>query len=89
MIRKPVAGQFYNGDLREQMEAFRARFQDTGGPERINAGIVPHAGWFFSGATAAGVFFAIQARQTPSTIILLGAVHTPGVLANSLFPEGF
>jgi AmmeMemoRadiSam system protein B len=39
------------------------------------AGIVPHAGWQYSGAVAAKVFASIRAQRQPDTFVILGAVH--------------
>lgn len=88
MSRQPVAQQFYRGSIREQMESFEEGFRPPVEPERIVAGIVPHAGWSFSGSTAAKVFLSIHNRETPKTFILLGAVHRPGVAFNSIYPSG-
>jgi AmmeMemoRadiSam system protein B len=52
------------------------------------AGIVPHAGWIFSGAVAAKVFKCISAKAGPDTFILLGAVHTGRPRGNSLYSRG-
>ena len=38
------------------------------------AAVAPHAGWFFSGRTAARVFLTL-APAAPATLVLLGAVH--------------
>ncbi|HOO57475.1 MAG TPA: AmmeMemoRadiSam system protein B, partial [bacterium] len=38
-------------------------------------GIVPHAGWVFSGATAGQVFAFLKKHSSPSTFIFYGAVH--------------
>lgn len=87
--RQPVAPNFYSGDVRAQMQLYGKAFTlSVGLPSHIVAGIVPHAGWFFSGATAAKVFLSIKARQTPPTFILFGAVHVHGVSLNSVYPEG-
>jgi hypothetical protein len=46
-------------------------------PETIVAGIVPHAGWIFSGAPAAMVFSAIkQQHEKVHTFVIFGAVHS-------------
>jgi MEMO1 family protein len=80
-IRQPiVAGQFYPGTsdrCREQItgivESLPPR-QDL--PSTIVAGIVPHAGWTFSGRTAAMVFGAIkQIHQKVDTFVIFGAAH--------------
>jgi len=89
MIRKPVAAGFYQGDIKTQMETYRRAFRPVAGlPERIVAGIVPHAGWFFSGPTAAKVFLSIAAKESPKTFVIFGAVHVPGVRVNSVFASG-
>jgi len=80
--------QFYHGDCKTQIERFGRGFTPPGEPARVVAGIVPHAGWFFSGATAAKVFLTIKAKQSPGTFVLLGAVHVPGVKKNAVCPEG-
>lgn len=80
--RKPiVAGQFYP-DSEKQC---RAEIADcltsrpiTGKlPEKIVAGIVPHAGWTFSGDLAAMVFAAVEkANKEVDTFVIFGAVHS-------------
>ena len=43
------------------------------------AGIVPHAGWMFSGPTAAKVYKSVQQKSSPETFLILGAVHVWGI----------
>ena len=91
MVREPVvAGRFYPMEraacLRE-IKAMMPPSQPQGLPERPVAGIVPHAGWMFSGATALAVLAAIRARRTPETIVLFGACHRH-VRRSALFPSG-
>jgi len=80
-IRKPiVAGQFYpgtmDGCLAEIQECLSRRTLTQTIDEDIVAGIVPHAGWTFSGALAAMVFSAIKNRnQHVDTFIIFGATH--------------
>jgi AmmeMemoRadiSam system protein B len=46
-------------------------------PETVVAGIVPHAGWTFSGSVAALVFAAIrQQDEKVHTFVLFGAAHS-------------
>ncbi len=87
-VRQPCARQFYAGDCKAQIESFRKGFKPPDSPGRVVAGIVPHAGWFFSGATAAKVFLTIQAAGRPDVFILFGAVHMPGVWRNSIYDSG-
>ncbi len=51
------------------------------------AGIVPHAGWIYSGATAAKVFKCINEKSNPSTFIIFGAAHRGG-RRNSVYARG-
>ena len=79
--RKPiVAGQFYPArhdscvaEIKQHLEQ-----QPLGGPlpEAIVAGIVPHAGWAFSGSVAAMVFSAVKRQhEKVHTFIIFGAAH--------------
>ena len=79
--RKPVvAGQFYPGQhdscISEIHECLEAVNLSEPLPEAIVAGIVPHAGWMFSGSLAALVFSAIKQRhEKVNTFIIFGAAH--------------
>lgn len=79
--RQPiVAGQFYPADrdacLAEVRQCIDAGAPRERLPESIVAGIVPHAGWTFSGSTAAMVFAAIKHRHDHvDTFVVCGAAH--------------
>jgi AmmeMemoRadiSam system protein B len=79
--RKPiVAGQFYpgrgNSCVDEINECLREGKPAESLPATIVAGIVPHAGWTFSGSLAALVFSAIkQCHDKVDTFIIFGAAH--------------
>jgi hypothetical protein len=79
--RKPVvAGQFYAGTrdscLAELTECLAEREIEKSLPETIVAGIVPHAGWVFSGSLAAMVFSAVkQQNKVVDTFVIFGASH--------------
>jgi AmmeMemoRadiSam system protein B len=79
--RKPiVAGQFYPAQpdtcVDEITECLQARAISDTLPEKIVAGIVPHAGWVFSGSLAAMVFSAIkQQHDNVHTFVIFGAAH--------------
>lgn len=86
-----VAGSFYprtESACRESLEACLAAVlpaaQERAGRPRV--GVVPHAGWMFSGPTAATTFvdFAQRARDTRA-FVLLGAVHVGGVSRPTIF----
>jgi AmmeMemoRadiSam system protein B len=80
--RKPVvAGQFYPGQHDSCVSAIHECFEAVNLteplPETIVAGIVPHAGWTFSGGLAAMVFSAIkQQHEKVNTFVIFGAAHS-------------
>ncbi len=91
--RKPiVAGQFYPGRRSSCVDEINQCLppkSDRGGladslPETIVAGIVPHAGWTFSGPLAALVLWAVKQSLDPvrggrheqvHTFVIFGAAH--------------
>lgn len=81
-IRKPVvAGQFYPATrdqcLAEIRECLATHTLDEPLPDPLVAGIVPHAGWTFSGPLAALVFAAVKKqRGTVGTFVIFGAAHS-------------
>jgi len=81
-IRKPsVAGQFYPGQhnacIAEINEYLDQITPSESLPETIVAGIVPHAGWVFSGSLAAMVFSAIKQQNAKvHTFVVFGAAHS-------------
>jgi len=80
--RNPVvAGQFYpasrDGCLEEVRECLASRPVVEPLPEPIVGGIVPHAGWAFSGDLAAMVFAAIKKqRAMVDTFVIFGTAHS-------------
>ncbi len=81
-IRKPVvAGQFYSGSSAGCLAEVHQCIDDGGSfihdlPASIAGGIVPHAGWTFSGDLAGAVFSAIKrANGDVDTFVIFGAVH--------------
>jgi MEMO1 family protein len=81
--RKPaVAGQFYSDDKRTCLRDIKMCIEDRNLPKKlpdtIVAGIVPHAGWTFSGDVAGLVFNAIRTVHAHvDTFIIFGATHYP------------
>jgi len=79
--RKPiVAGQFYPGGhnscVAELTDCIEKRTPSKSLPETIVAGIVPHAGWAFSGSLAALVFSAVKQRHEKiDAFVIFGAAH--------------
>lgn len=85
------AGSFYPSDetsCRQQIKDCLGTYQPPAEPEHPVAGIVPHAGWVFSGPTAAKVFKSIYAKTSPATVLIFGAIHVREVSQAALFPEG-
>jgi MEMO1 family protein len=87
-----VAGQFYEGSaeacrehIREMLASIRI---DQPLPERIVAGIVPHAGWVFSGSPACRVFEAIRRQGGADTFVIFGAVHSVMAQQGLLYETG-
>lgn len=77
-IRKPaVAGSFYAGDTKELRQDVQNCFSRCKNPlmENVQAVIVPHAGYVFSGVTAASAFAAINPDAEYEHIFLLGPSH--------------
>jgi AmmeMemoRadiSam system protein B/AmmeMemoRadiSam system protein A len=75
-VRAPaVAGAFYPGDeeaLRSMVDRLLARTGVSGSPAR--AVIVPHAGYVYSGATAAQAFRRLEGSDA-TRVILIGPSH--------------
>jgi len=91
MVREPVvAGRFYESHAdtcRAHLDQLlcpaipdpssQAPFLTPldSGVTRWIGGLVPHAGWSYSGAITAKVFRAIAAGHVPHTVVLFGGVH--------------
>ena len=91
-VRKAtVAGMFYPADQRRCSLAVEQALSGLAGiaERRIVGGIVPHAGWVYSGRCAGHLFAALRDRaEAPETVVLFGAVHTFGVDKASLYGAG-
>lgn len=74
-VREAWAPHFYPGDCARSIEKFLAGFTVPQEPEHAVAGVVPHAGWMYSGAVAAKVFESIRRKANPATFVIFGAVH--------------
>ena len=67
--------------------------QCLGGARRVTprgevlGGFVPHAGWVYSGKTAASTFIQLD-PQAIDTVVIFGAVHVPGVRQPSIWNAG-
>ncbi|MDD5458169.1 MAG: AmmeMemoRadiSam system protein B [Phycisphaerae bacterium] len=94
-IRKPVvSGQFYPAGEAEcirQIEQFLRERTFIGTlPDTIDAAIVPHAGWMFSGSLAALALSAVKEQnEKVDTFIIFGAAHSSaGAAAGAVFDKG-
>lgn len=86
-----VAGRFYEGGreaLLEDVETCAGQYRPPADLKTAVGGIVPHAGWMFSGPTAGKVFKALSAAAAPATYVLFGAVHRAGLAKASVYPSG-
>lgn len=98
MIREPVAaGRFYAGQADQCLAGVKSCLErvantpietELDDADRIIGGIVPHAGWVYSGAVAGRVFNEIAARPHPQAIVIFGAIHVLHGPRASLFPSG-
>ena len=94
-VRKSaVAGRFYEAQPKKclsQLQALIPRMlpagTDTAG-KTVKAGIVPHAGWVFSGDVAGKVFYQISQCQQVDTFIIFGAVHAVRTQRGLLYNTG-
>ena len=79
-VRRPIFGLqgWYPNreqDCRSALEEYRKSF--PGRPSGELAGVVPHAGWVFSGRLAAWTFAAL-AGASPQVVFLFGGHMGPG-----------
>lgn len=85
--RAAFAGRFYpasRSDCERMLRDMSRSAEVTGRP--VGA-IVPHAGWVYSGPTAAVAIGAVGAAR-PETVVVFGAVHVPAAAEGSLYAAG-
>ena len=92
-IREPVvAGRFYPADAETCKSELTELWVQTRATQRSSCawvgGIVPHAGWVFSGAVTAKVFAALESAKKPKTIVLFGGVHQKIGSDAAMFTDG-
>jgi AmmeMemoRadiSam system protein B len=74
--RRAIAEAFYPGDCAAQIEQFLEGYEVEIPANLIRGGIVPHAGWIYSGRVAAKVWATLSASEPlVETVVLFGAVH--------------
>ena len=89
MLRLPaVAGRFYPANPHELTQLVRQCAQATPNeqPARVQACLVPHAGYIFSGHVAGAVFSRIA---LPQKIVILGVRHSPRGEPAAILSTGF
>jgi AmmeMemoRadiSam system protein B len=89
--RADLAGSWYparGSDCRKAIEGFMdASLSCPGNGGKVVGGIVPHAGWMFSGKIACNVIKCLHGQDGPETCILFGRhLHTGS--ANFIMTEG-
>ena len=89
--RSDFAGSWYPGresDCRKDIEAFAQNSVPcpTGKKKRVG-GIVPHAGWYYSGRIACNVIKCLGNGTTPETFVIFGRHLHPGS-KNYIMKEG-
>ncbi|MGO8704451.1 MAG: AmmeMemoRadiSam system protein B [Candidatus Brocadiia bacterium] len=90
-VRMPVrVGQFYEASptvLKQAALEYAAGYKPPKELGTLVGGVVPHAGWMYSGRTAAKVFATLAAAK-PEAYVLLGAVHQWHGRKGGIFPSG-
>jgi len=92
-IRHPLrAGSFYEASpspCRHHAEKLIAAAEMPGDlPETLLGGVVPHAGWMYSGKLAAKTLKALCRPGEIDTFVLLGADHTGTVEQGEVYDSG-
>jgi len=88
LIRTAVAQDFYPGDCISQIRDFISEFKDLENlPAELIGAVVPHAGWRYSGRTAARTLYCLSKRSKPEICVVFGSNHI-GVSKHSILPVG-
>ena len=91
-VRKAMfAGSWYPSRASEcerEINSFLEAGQNIKVPDRrLVGGIVPHAGWYFSGSIACNVISRLKSKDTPDVIVVFG-MHLHPSSKCYLMPEG-
>lgn len=90
--RQPVvSGSFYpsgSEKLRSELEGYFASFGRPEAGLRVRAIIVPHAGYVYSGHTAAAGFAAVPSETVYDNIFLIGVSHRYAFEGAAVFSSG-
>ena len=92
-IRQPLrAGSFYEGSpssCRHHAEKLLDSVvppEDL--PEKLCGGLVPHAGWMYSGKLAAETLKVLDSDRALETVVLLGSDHTGSAARGEVYDSG-
>jgi len=90
-IRKPVwDGQFYEKNpavLSAQIDKFLSKAKISPFPGTLQALIIPHAGYVYSGQIAAHSYKLVQGKDY-ETVIIIAPSHRYGFEGCSIYPQG-
>jgi AmmeMemoRadiSam system protein B len=88
MIRKPVvAGMFYPGSpsqLRKDVQSMLAETPPRPDVGRVVAAIVPHAGYMYSGQTAAAAYATLR-KSDAETVVIVSPSHREHFFSASIY----
>ena len=89
--RSAFAGSWYPSD-KQACEAQVRRFLDEGSASSVTianpvGGIVPHAGWYFSGSIACNVIHRLAQSAAPDVVVVFG-MHLHPASPRVIMPEG-
>ncbi len=88
IIRKPVvAGMFYPGSaaqLRRDVQSMLADVPERSGTGKVIAAIVPHAGYIYSGKTAAAAYAALR-QSDAETVVIVSPSHREHFFSASIY----
>jgi hypothetical protein len=85
--RPQHASSFYSRASRAWIQKALQGFEPPEMEKTPVAGVVPHAGWDYSGAVAAKVFSVLKRNREPEIFILLGTVHH-NISHNAIYSSG-
>lgn len=92
-IRQPLrSGSFYEASpsscRHHADKLFDSVTLDKSLPQRLCGGLVPHAGWMYSGKLSAGTLKTLDADRPLETVVLLGADHTGSASGGEVYDSG-
>ena len=86
-MRKPyVAGQFYPEQIAELNSMLNSFFEQAKATAKSIAGVSPHAGYIYSGQTAAYTYASLE---DVDTYVIIGPDHTGAAMGGNIaYPKG-